>query len=44
MLTLLPGPKSEIKQKWDNFLAEYEKDRDGKTKKVEIRYEEWVEY
>ena len=44
MLTLLPGPKSEIKQKWDNFLAEYVKDIDGITKKVEIRYEEWVEY
>ena len=28
----------------DNFLAEYVKDRDRKTKKVEIRYEEWVEY
>lgn len=29
VLSLLPDPKGEIKQKWDNFLAEYVKDRDG---------------
>ena len=29
VVSLLPDPKGEIKQKWDNFLAEYVKDRDG---------------
>ncbi len=27
---LMPDPKGEIKQKWDNFLASYVESRDGK--------------
>ena len=47
VLSLLSDPKGETKQKWDNFLAEYVKDRDGNidsdTKDIELIFTREVE-